>query len=211
LGSPEDDFRNYFTARLLLLLESKPLFNDKLYNKAISKIINVYFNDYPDHMDGFSPKFFANDVIRFWKTMCLNYEQKRNIPKLNEKAKLKAKQKNLKLKFSRLTTCYSLLCCLRKGEKITPEDLKKLISLTPLQRLDHTSKVDEEIKTITNEMLKLYSWFLDVTGDKSDEVIKWFKSSENQKIAKEKAEEYHDLLYKLIERTSKDLLKFYTL
>jgi predicted nucleotidyltransferase len=119
LGSPEDDFKNYFTARLLLLLESKPLFNETLYNEVISKIVNVYFNDYPDHKESFTPIFLANDIIRFWKTMCLNYEQKRSKREHNDLSKNKTRLKNLKLKFSRITTCYSILCCLRNGQQTT--------------------------------------------------------------------------------------------
>ena len=32
LGSPADDYKNYFTARMLLLLESKPIYNE-IYSK----------------------------------------------------------------------------------------------------------------------------------------------------------------------------------
>jgi predicted nucleotidyltransferase len=211
LGSPEDDYRNYFTARLLLLLESKPLFNDKLYNEAILKIINVYFNDYSDHKESFSPKFLANDIMRFWKTMCLNYEQKRNSVNRNELTKNKARLKSLKLKFSRITTCYSLLCCLRNGEQTTPEDLQKLINLTPLERLLYTAKLDNAASGITDKMLDIYKWFLSVTADLTPKVIDWISDEDNQKLSTSKAEEYHNLFYSLLELTSRDLLKYYTL
>ncbi|MCC8408719.1 nucleotidyltransferase domain-containing protein [Mucilaginibacter sp. UR6-1] len=212
LGSPSDDYYNYFTARLLLLLESKPLFNDELYDIAISNIIDVYYNDYPDHKETFSPIFLANDIMRFWKTMCLNYEQKRVKNDITDTFKKnKARLKNLKLKFSRLTTCYSLLCCLKKGDQTTPSDLKNLIQLTPIERLSYISKADSKSTTIIANMLEIYRWFLDITDNETKDNIQWISDAKNQTIVNENAVKYHDLFYNLIELTSKDLLKFYTI
>lgn len=212
LGSPSDDYYNYFTARLLLLLESKPLFNDELYDVAISDIIDVYYNDYPDHKETFSPIFLANDIMRFWKTMCLNYEQKRDKNDITDAFKKnKARLKNLKLKFSRLTTCYSLLCCLKKGDQTKPSDLKNLIQLTPIERLNYISEVDSNSTTIISNMLELNHWFLEVTGNEIENNLDWISNVNNQNIANKNAERYHDLFYNLIELTSKDLLKFYTI
>ncbi len=79
LGGPEDDYRNYFTARLLLLLESQPLCNEEAYLKIIERIIEEYFRDYSTHERDFRPIFLANDILRYWKTLCLNYEERRNL------------------------------------------------------------------------------------------------------------------------------------
>ena len=43
IGSPADDYYNFFTARLLMLLESQPLYNEYLYEKALQEIINCYY------------------------------------------------------------------------------------------------------------------------------------------------------------------------
>ena len=80
LGGREDDFQNYFTARMLLLLESRPVHNDEIYRHIIEKIIQSYYRDYHDHVSGFLPVFLINDIIRFWRTLCLNYEHRRNRP-----------------------------------------------------------------------------------------------------------------------------------
>src|SRR4029077_1082056 len=53
LGGPEDDFRNFFTARMLLLLESRPVYGDVAYKRILTKIINAYFRDYHDHTGDF--------------------------------------------------------------------------------------------------------------------------------------------------------------
>ncbi len=83
LGSREDDFRNFFSARMLLLLESKPIHNDRYYNSVLSKIIDAYYRDFHDHERNFQPLFLVNDIIRFWKTLCLNYEQARHRSPVN--------------------------------------------------------------------------------------------------------------------------------
>jgi hypothetical protein len=51
LGGMEDDYRNHFTARMLLLLESFPVYGKASYDQAISEIIDAYLRDYEDHAD----------------------------------------------------------------------------------------------------------------------------------------------------------------
>ncbi len=211
LGSPEDDSENYFTARMLLLLESKPLFNDKVYKEVITKIIKVYFTDYPEHQKDFTPLFLANDIIRYWKTLCLNYENKRNRRGLETIAKSKSALKNFKLKFSRLTTCYSLLCCFKGNHKDTPENLFELIQLTPIDRLSFVSNEFNSAKLIVQDMLSLYGYFLEITGKDPDDLYDWFSIRDNKVNAFKKANEYHDLFYNLLKLTSENLLKYYTI
>ena len=112
LGSRSDDYDNLFTARLLLILESQPVYNDETYKKIVSSIVGTYFRDYHDHEKSFMPIFLVNDIIRFWKTLCLNYEHKRNRSSDVPLKKNDAHLRNLKLKFSRMLTCYSLIATL---------------------------------------------------------------------------------------------------
>jgi len=57
LGGMEDDYRNHFTARMLLLLESSPIYDGESYNDAIDAIIDSYFRDYEDHSEISTPLF----------------------------------------------------------------------------------------------------------------------------------------------------------
>jgi predicted nucleotidyltransferase len=107
LGKPHDDASNTFTARLLLLLESKPLLGEKVYKEAMSGVIAAYWRDYPDHKNEFIPAFLANDILRLWRTFCVNYEARTFTEPAEKRAKRKLK--NYKLKHSRLLTCYSAL------------------------------------------------------------------------------------------------------
>lgn len=74
LGTPEDDVTNTFTARLLLLLESRPLLESNVYDQIIEEVVVAYWRDYEDHKTSFIPAFLANDILRLWRTFCVNYE-----------------------------------------------------------------------------------------------------------------------------------------
>lgn len=74
LGTPEDDVTNTFTARLLLLLESRPLAETAVYDEVLRDVIAAYWRDYADHSRDFMPAFLANDILRLWRTFCVNYE-----------------------------------------------------------------------------------------------------------------------------------------
>jgi predicted nucleotidyltransferase len=211
LGTKYDDYHNYFTARLLLLLESKPLFNDELYEEVISEILEVYFDEYDGHKETFAPIFLTNDIIRFWKTMCLNYQEKKMKRGDETLNKNKSRIKNLKLKFSRMTTCYSILCCLKKGEQTTIENVCDLISMTPIERLLYVKDNDQTTGGIVDQLINLYEWFLEKTGKETSEVHGWIDNRHNKTEAFKKADEFHDNFYQLLEITSKDLLKYYTI
>jgi predicted nucleotidyltransferase len=109
LGSPADDYNNFYTARMLLLLESKPLYNQKLFEKCIDEIIDSYYVDFHNHTDDFKPIFLTNDIVRFWKTLCLNYEHKRISKNSEDVIEGVVHSKNLKLKFSRKLICFSFI------------------------------------------------------------------------------------------------------
>ena len=51
------------------------------------------------------PAFLSNDILRLWRTLCVNYEARTKTTPEQEKAKRELT--NYKLKHSRLLTCYS--------------------------------------------------------------------------------------------------------
>ncbi len=122
LGKPEDDASNTFTARLLLLLESTPLIGESAYRRIVDDVIVSYWRDYQDNKNNFVPAFLANDILRMWRTFCVNYEARtQNVP---PERKAKRGVKNYKLKHSRLLTCYSgllyLLAVFSKNGTVSP-------------------------------------------------------------------------------------------
>ena len=208
LGSRKDDYYNYFTARMLLLLESRPIYNDKLHAKIIDTTIEKYYKDFHEHELNFKPIFIVNDVIRFWRTMCLNYEHNRNRKFMNQRnmteAELNRKKcevhvKNIKLRFSRKLTCYSFLLSILWNEKVLSKAKVKLIAAqTPLQRLITLRDNHKEIEKEINSMIDLYFWFLEVTQIEKEELLSWIGNENNRNLVYSKSREFDKEIYKIM-------------
>lgn len=138
LGSPEDDSTNAFTARMLLLLESQPIYDEVLYGSLLERIIGFYYRDFRNHANTFVPGFLINDILRFWRTLTLNYEHSRL--ELRELAgeelrrkKAKSALKNYKLKVSRMSTCFSMVANLSSEPRpVTAGTVHELCRMTRL-------------------------------------------------------------------------------
>jgi predicted nucleotidyltransferase len=136
LGSRKDDYLNTLTGRLLLLLESRPLLGACTYDRLLDNVISAYFRDYVGNESDFVPAFLVNDILRMWRTFAVNYELQR------KKGGSGYRIKNLKLKYSRMITCYSAVMYLlaRHVETgaVSPGDVKEMVTLTPAERLHAT-------------------------------------------------------------------------
>lgn len=127
-GKPIDDSENFFTTRMLLLLESVALCNQPNYEELCSAIVGNYFRDNKGKKN-FRPLFLINDLLRYWRTLCLNYEERREDPTKPWR------KRNINLKFSRLITVFSTIGLLQCLKPQTAGDVLPLISLSPLRRL----------------------------------------------------------------------------
>jgi hypothetical protein len=204
LGSREDDWRNYFTGRLLLLLESVPVHNDALYEKMLSEIIDMYYRDYHDHVDAFRPLFLVNDIIRFWKTLCLNYEHGRGRP-TDDDAKRNANHlKNLKLKFSRLLTCYSTLIALTAQERVSPEAVLALVHEPPLRRLEDAAAKIGEGEKLLQPIQGEYAWFLQAMARPKSELLEWISEKSTRDEAFTHARAFGRGIYDLLVKVPRD-------
>jgi predicted nucleotidyltransferase len=175
LGKPEDDVSNTFTARLLLLLESRPLIGEGVYHEVIPKVVQAYCKDYADHTTEFVPGFLANDILRMWRTFCVNYEARtQNAPPAK---KAKRRLKNYKLKHSRLLTCYSALLYLLvlhlRNRTVSPENIFSMVALTPTERIEWLTRQSEvaQARSKLEELLGLYEEFLVRTDASEDELV----------------------------------------
>ncbi len=202
LGSRKDDYLNYFTARMLLLLESKCLYGVDTYNNVIKSIVNSYFKDYHDHPKTFQPTFLLNDICRFWKTLLLNYEKKRNYQeecKDVENRKIKDKIRNFKLKFSRMSTCFASIAALGSHRRpVTEQQVIDLIQLTPQERLLSITKNVSEADTAIKEVLEKYAWFLEMTGLSTKDLETHFSDKEKRTEMFKNANDYGDSMFKLL-------------
>ena len=199
LGSPADDFYNHFTTRMLLMLESHCAFNDIVYENAKTEIILAYYRDYHDHRHDFIPLFLVNDIHRYWRTLCLNYEHTRNNLVTRPEDRNKYHAANLKLKFSRMLTCFSAIIPLSKKGLVADQDfVRKLTRQEPLQRLkDFAADVPaalEPLKIIEQE----YGWFLEATERPKSELRAWIGQKENRVAAFGHARNFRDGMFDLL-------------
>jgi hypothetical protein len=118
------------------------------------------------------------DILRLWRTFCVNYEAR--TARVPDREKAKGKLKNYKLKHSRLLTCYSallyLLAVYGNKQTVSPTDAIAMISLTPTQRLEwllgRPSLAHAHQKV--SELLAQYESFLSTTNADEEELIRKF-------------------------------------
>jgi predicted nucleotidyltransferase len=189
-GDSNDDSENLFTARLLFLLESAPLCNEVLYQEHLKAIVEHYFREYPEHKP-FSPLFLLNDILRYWRTLCLNYERIRN----DRKSERPWRKKNINLKFSRMLTVFATVLPLIALPVCTPEDLISLVKKVPLQRLalGLDALADNSLEKRFTEFLDDYEQFL--SWKEQDDVEKVMQEPDMARRAKETATRFSDFLY----------------
>lgn len=212
LGGPQDDAQNFFTARMLLLLESMPLWNDAAYEGIIRGMISSYYRDYRDHASTFKPIFFQNDLIRYWKTMCLNYEHRRNRPLDNPVKQAEYHLKNFRLKFSRLLTCFSMILATvyqSRSAVLSDVELLALVKTPPWPRVVRVAEAAGE-QALLSELCELYAWFLTQTGESKEVCARWISDRTTRTEAFTRASRFGGLLYRLLERIAEgsDALRY---
>lgn len=73
IGLDRDDNTN-LTRRILLLLESQALTGEAVYDRVRRELIGGYVNEWVG--DRTVPRFFLNDVVRYWRTICVDFAGK---------------------------------------------------------------------------------------------------------------------------------------
>lgn len=202
LGKPQDDASNTFTARLLLLLESRSLLCDAVYKDIINDVVKAYWRDYEDHKTEFMPAFLANDILRLWRTLCINYEARTQTDPAEKKAKRKLK--NYKLKHSRLLTCYSgllfLLYIYKKRNTVKPSDVCDMVKRSPTQRLEWLKGDSDDASTKKHvaDVLECYERFLEDTDKSEVQLINEFLDEEKARTYRQNADELGGKVYDLM-------------
>ncbi len=206
-GNQYDDAENTFTARLLLLLESKPLAGSEVHARIIDDVIERYWREFPDYYDRFMPAYLANDILRYWRTLCHNYEAATSgTPKPQQLPSDRAKRKikNYKLKHSRMLTCYSAVLFLlfnyvRHGT-VSPADAQKMVYMTPTERVEFVARELEgsDPAESINKFLGKYERFLEVTSASEEELIKLFSDEIEVDKLRDEQSDFGDMAYTIL-------------
>jgi predicted nucleotidyltransferase len=169
IGGPEDTNANT-TQRILMLLESRSVhgLGDAAYSRVLRGILNRYIEQEVSHLNRAKtsfkvPRFLLNDVVRFWRTMAVDFASKQ-WARAGEGWGIR----NAKLRFSRkliyisgLLTCFS--CAL-------DPDLNSKVKLerdTALQVVNHLKAIKGTPLAVLAGALLLY----DVDGDASTSIF----------------------------------------
>ena len=200
MGTPDDDVLNTFFARLLLLLESKPIVEDAVYFECIDHVLAKYWRDFSDHKDNFVPAFLTNDILRLWRTLCVNYRARTKTEPSIEKNKRKLK--NYKLKYSRLLTCFSTILYLigqyRTYDTVSTNSAKEMVRLTPLERLSWVQK-QEKFSSATECIGALFDLYESFTDAPEGELVERFADKRQSKLLFDQASEFGDKMAQAID------------
>jgi hypothetical protein len=141
-----------FTRRMLYMLESKWLFNEEQYVSLKKTILEKYIK--ADLLDSSLNRFMLNDVIRYYRTICTDYEYK-----VHENGKSWGVRK-IKLRFSRKLLYFSGLITIASTSNFSRENkIAKTLSfldLTPVERIRFILGEQQ-----TKKMIGYYKDFLD--------------------------------------------------
>lgn len=118
--------------RILLLVESRPLFKDENFLVAVDAVFELYAAQVRREPNKHFV-FLLNDLIRYFRSICVNYES--TFWRENEKWPLR----NLKLRHSRVLMYAGLLVLIGGASGQEPSQrinyLRERLHLTPLERL----------------------------------------------------------------------------
>lgn len=143
------------TRRMLLMLEGACVYNEALFNDIRRQILDRYIS--PKITNHQLALFFLNDVIRYYRTMCVDFEYK------TVEQQKPWGIRNLKLMYSRKLLYFGGVLAVAESAQRAYEVKMKwiidLLQLTPLERIRTL------FGTQAHECLAYYDRFLESIGD----------------------------------------------
>jgi len=178
-----DDTNANFTRRMLLLLESTPIGRRGAYDAVVRVILERYLTG--DHGWALGrathgvPRFLLNDIVRYWRTIAVDYAYKQwtrdNRGWALRSAKLRLSRK--------LIYASGLLCCFGFVEQpwasdssVSQDDRKlkgldhllTLFALTPLDRLAAAFDKSPDLDDFARRVFGAYDAFLGILSDTNE-------------------------------------------
>lgn len=147
------------TRRILILEESRSLLEPDRHRELRSAITARYLHDQQQQL-GKVPRFLLNDVVRYWRTVAVDYQAKRWKELDNEKWGLRLLKLRSSRKLTFAGTLASLFLPVLRGEEATVDGLLAQWEMPPLARLAQLHTVlGEEASTALAQVLSLADRF----------------------------------------------------
>lgn len=217
IGLAEDEVENTFTARLLLLLESESLLSDAAHTQILQHVINTYWRDFEDYPDSFRPTFLLNDILKYWRVLCVDYESKMTQDHSGVAERRQTRRvKNLKLRYNRMMTCFSTVAALcdefeRLGS-VSPDAALAICAASPIGRLEHIAHQcpSADVSRVVSELKDAYNSFLEVSSSGKDALVERLRSDEEFAAQRGRADEFGRAFFELIRLRSSgtDLFRY---
>lgn len=154
----EDDTNTFITRRMLYLLEGEWIANQTEFETLRRQLIMRYVpEDLDDHK---FCRFLLNDIIRYWRTICVDFEHKTADATKPRAIRL------IKLRFSRMMLYFGGVAAIRETAELGAlekrEKLIELLSKPPIERIRFVFGEPE-----TQKAMNAYAVFLQALDDKS--------------------------------------------
>jgi predicted nucleotidyltransferase len=160
IGRDEDSNAN-LTRRMLFVLESVPVCGDATHARALMGLLTGYLEaNVKDHRP---PRFLLNDLIRYWRTIAVDFESK-----MRDRRGEGWGLRNAKLRLSRKALfaggLLPVLECYRYASDEMASYLGERMSVPPLDRIADVF-VDHRALDAGVRSLSAYDEFLAILGD----------------------------------------------
>jgi predicted nucleotidyltransferase len=153
LGQFDED-SDVFSKRMLLLMESTPIYNSDCYKKVMEDVYSRYAKIVKiEPAKEFT--LLLNDLIRYFRSICLNYESKFWGENINWSIR------NIKLRHSRVLIYMGLLSLIGESSKHGNDKYNWLfnqLNLTPLDRIAMVYRENQDDGF--HKVIELYNTFL---------------------------------------------------
>lgn len=171
-----DDTNKNTTRRILLLLESTPIGSSEAYNRVKREVLTRYVVEDWGWMNNkvTVPRFLLNDIVRYWRTLAVDFGYKRR-----QRQGLGWALRTIKLRMSRkliyasgLIACFSCktdsnLHCKITGStdpeaknELVIKHLMHIMSMSPLDNLANLILENEQLHEAATKVYESYDKFI---------------------------------------------------
>lgn len=159
----EQDTNRTHSHRILLLEESRSIFRPDLHRQLIEGIVERYLLD-ADTREFPVPRFLLNDIIRYWRTLAVDYEAKR-WEGLDQNWGLRYLKLRISRKIAFAGTLATLLAC--PSPHRLEEHLVEEFAKPPLARFAQLhDRLEAGLRPRVHEVLEIADGFTDRLGDR---------------------------------------------